>query len=182
MGKFKVMIDRLSREMDKMAGLCIVSVMILVVGNILLRKLFKQPILGTYELVGYLTALGISLALARCAYQNGHIALDYILNRFPKKIRLVSNITINLAGLCFWSLSTWHLFKYAQSLKASGVVSPSAQIPVYPVVLFIGLGFMGLCLVLLLRFFEFSETLLADLKTIKRPCQAELVAYVKEGR
>lgn len=163
MKKFTGMVERFSREMDKMAGFCIVGVMILVVANILLRKIFKLPILGSYELVGYLSALAASLALASCALQNGHIALDYIVNKFPGKIQTVTSIFVNFIALCFWGFTAWHLGIYAQNLMVNGVVSPTAQLPVYPVVLLIGFGLVGLCLVSIVRLFECSGTLLAGM-------------------
>lgn len=175
------MVDRVSREMDKAAGFCLVGVMVLVVCNVLLRKIFKQPILGAYELVGYMTALGVSLALGRCAMKNAHIALDYIQNMFPAKIRLMNKFLLNLTALAFWALSAWHLGEYAISLKASGVVSPTAQLPVYPVVLLIAVGMIGLCLVLLLKTSECGGTLLAGFSTIKQQPLPELAVY-KEGR
>lgn len=181
MRKFVRVVERLSLEMDKAAGFCIAAVMVLVVCNVILRKVFKQPILGTYELVGYLTALGVSLALASCAFQNGHIALDYLVNKFPEKIRALLNMGINLTVLCFWGFSSWHVGKYAQNLMENGVVSPTAQIPVYPFVLLIGLGLVGLCLVSLVRVWEYSGILLADLTLFKLPRQPGIIEDVRKA-
>lgn len=148
---FGRLVDKISREMDKLAGVCFTIVMMLVVVNILLRELFNRPILGTYELVGYITALGVSLALARCAYMNGHIAVDYIAEKFPRMVQAATDGLMNLLALCFFLLTAWHLGEYAMDLQETGVVSATAQIPVYPVVLLIGCSFLGLCPVLFLK-------------------------------
>lgn len=181
MKSFNKLVEKFSSTMDRMAGFCVIGVMILVVSNILLRKVFKQPILGTYELVGYLTALGISLALAHCAIQNGHIALDYIVNKFPKKIHTLTDFAINLVALIFWVFSAWHLGLYAQDLMTKGVVSSTAQLPVYPFVLIIGFGLLGLCLVLLKKASESFLTLITDITLIKRPYQSAQVKYVRKA-
>jgi len=176
MDKFTGMVERVCREMDKIAGVCVVGVMALVVCNILMRKFFKQPILGAYELVGYLTALGVSLALARCAFEKAHIALEYIQNKFPGKLQTVIKFAINLTSLGFWSLCAWSLGKYAQNLMENGVVSPTAQLPLYPVVLLIAFGLLGLSLVSLVRLLECSSLFLtapAPVKLHSRPANVE---------
>lgn len=179
---FTKSIEKLSTQMDKVAGFCVMGVMVLVVSNILLRKIFKQPILGTYELVGYITALAVSLSLANCAFQKGHIALDYIVNKFPDKVRNSTNLALNFISLCFWSLSTWHLAKYAHILFSNGVVSPTAQMPVYPIVLLIGLGLVGLSLVILIRFIESVLTSVVHISLFfKNPYHSGAMEYVRKA-
>lgn len=181
MKKFGGIVEGLSRTLDIIAGACLAGVMLLVVSNVLLRQILNRPILGTYEIVGYLTALGISFALARCSMQNGHIALDYIVNKLPKQLRMGAEIIVNACSLCFWVLSSWHLFKYGQSLMASGVVSPTAQVPVYMVVYLIGIGLFALCLVPLERLLRFTLAIIKGLASNVFP-QAPSPQAVQERR
>ena len=144
-------VKRVSSILDKLAGIFIFSVMLLIVINIILRTVFNKPILGTYELVGFLTAMGVGLALANCALQNGHIAVGFIMDRFPKKIRAITDIFVNTTSLIFWAAAVWYLGRYGQAMKMKGLVSPSAEIPVYPFIYLVGFGVLGLCMVLLFR-------------------------------
>ena len=137
--------------LDKIAGLCIASAMVLVVANVILRAVFHRPILGTYELVGFLTALGIALALAQCAVENGHIVVTFIVDRFPVKLQAVIDLVTGGAALVFWVVCAWHLGKEASNMTVSGVVSSTAQIPVSPVIYLVGLGMAALSLVLLFQ-------------------------------
>lgn len=141
----------ISQLLDKLAGICVFAVMLLIVSNIIFRGVFSRPILGTYELVGFLTALGIALALAHCAFQDGHIAVGFILERFPQKIQAVINVLTNAAALLFWSITVWYSGKFAHTMMVKGMVSPSAEIPIYPFIYLIALGLLGLCLVLLYK-------------------------------
>jgi len=145
------LVKRVSGILDKLAGLCIFSVLLLIIANIILRTVFNRPILGTYELAGFLTAIGMALALAHCAFQDGHIAVSLIMERFPKKIQSVTAFFINIASLILWAAGVWSLGKFAQTMKIRGLVSPSAEIPVYPFIYFLAFGLLGLCLVLLLN-------------------------------
>lgn len=141
----------LSRHLDKLAGLCVIGTMLLVVANILLRTLFSRPILGSYEIVSYLTALAIGFALAHCAVQSGHIAVGIIVDRLSKSLQAVIDSAINLTALVFWGLCVWHLVEFAQTTAKSGLVSPTAQIPVAPVIYLVALGLASLSLVVFVR-------------------------------
>lgn len=167
MKHFSGFVKGVSQAFDKIAGLCIFSVMLLVVGNIIMRTVFKQPILGTYELVGFLTATGVALALAYCAFQNGHIAVSFILERFPAKFQTSVEIIVNAASLLFWAGAVWSLTRYAGAMKLKGLVSPSAEIPVYPFIYLVAFGLAGLCLVQLFKTLVYCRELLANLTPAK---------------
>lgn len=151
MEKVNSLVNRISRTLDIIAGLCIASVMALVVINVLLRALFKHPILGTYELVCFLTAIAIGLALASCAVQNGHIAVGLLVDRLPCRAQAIIDSLVNAAAFGFWIMAAWHIGLYAKSMMINGVVSSTTLIPLSPVIYLVAIGVLGLCLVLLVR-------------------------------
>jgi TRAP-type C4-dicarboxylate transport system permease small subunit len=151
MNKAARLVKEISQQMDYLAGLCITAVMLLVVSNVLLRVFLHRPILGTYEYVNMLTAVGIGLALAHCAYQKGHIAVDFLLERFSRKLQTTAQILTNIIALSFWSMSAWYVAKYARTMLESNTVSPTTQFPLWPVVFLIAFGLMALSLVLTLQ-------------------------------
>lgn len=154
MKHFTGLITGLSRILDRVAGFCMVVVMLLVVISILLRVLFNRPILGTYEYVAYLTAVAIGLALAHCAVQNGHIAVSFVVEKLPGKIQAAVDVVMNIISLLFWSLCVWQVGKYANTMAVSGVVSPTTQMPFYPFIYLVAFGLLALCLVLLVKAVE----------------------------
>ena len=150
-----VMISMISKVFDKIAGWCMVATMALIVGNILLRSLIKQPILGTYEYVGFLTALIIGLSLAYCAVQNGHIAVTFIAEKFSPGVQYVITVIIDIIYFIFLSLAIWHTGKYAYSMILSGEVSPTTKMPFYPFIYLVPLGLFMLSLVILFKLIEY---------------------------
>lgn len=154
MHQFSRFIIRFSGILDRMAGLCLFAAMLLVIVNIILRVTVSRPILGTYEIVGFLTALGIALALAQCAVKNGHIAVGFIVDRFPKRIQTIVDSVIYAVSFVFMTAAVWYLGNYAHSMKMNGLVSPSAEIPIYPFIYLVALGMLGLCMVLLYKLLE----------------------------
>jgi TRAP-type C4-dicarboxylate transport system permease small subunit len=174
MKKIIQMIAGISRQLDILAGICLTGVMILVVANILMRSLFNQPILGTYDVVGLLTALGIGFALANCAILNGHIAVDFVVDRLPIKIQVPVDILVDLIGFGFWGLVAWHVGAYAKVLATNGVVSATAQIPLYPIVYLIAFSLAGLSLVLLARLINSLAKAVAGVSMEKLAWSVEL--------
>lgn len=154
MKRFTGLVTSFSRTLDQLAGFCMVAVMMVVVGNVLLRAIFKSPILGAYEYVGYLTALMISLALAYCAVQNAHIAVGIVVDRLSRRSQGFVDLAVHTLGLVFWLAAAWHLVQHGRGLAASGVVSATAQIPFYPFVYLVAAGLLALSLVLLVKLVE----------------------------
>lgn len=124
-----VFIKKMSKTLDNIAGGCIVAVTFLIVLNIILRTFFKTPILGTYEYVSLFTMLIISFGLAWCALQNGHIAIEFILEKFSKLTQNIIETVSNSIIFVITILSSRALFTYAKECASSGMVSPTTQIP-----------------------------------------------------
>lgn len=154
MNKFTGLVTGLSRVLDKIAGLCMVAIMALIVSNVLLRALFNRPILGTIDYVVFLTAVMIGLALAYCAVQNGHIAVSFVVDRLPIRMQSLVAIVMDILSLSFWGLCVWQIGLYAERMAVTGVVSPTTQTPLYPFIYLVAFGLLALCLVLLVRTME----------------------------
>lgn len=155
MKKFSGLVTGLSRVLDQAAGFFLVTTMVLVVVNILLRTVFKSPVFGAYEYVGLLTAVVIGLALAYCGVQNAHIDISLVVDWLPARLRAFISALTNLVSMGFLGVSAWYVGAYAKSMMDSGLVSSTTQMPVYPFVYLIALGMIIYCLVLLVRSIEF---------------------------
>lgn len=145
-----------SKVFDAMAGACLLAVMFLVVLNIVLRALFKSPILGTYEYVGFLTSLAVGLALAHCALKNGHIAVGFLVAKLPHRLRACVDSLTNITAAVFFVFCCWHMLDYARSFAISGEVGLTTKIPFYPFVYGLAAALVLLCLVLVLRAVEMA--------------------------
>ncbi len=156
---FSKFVGEFSTILDRIAGFCMFSIMVLVVLNVLFRTIFNSSILGTYEYVGFLTAAVIGLSLANCAYTRSHIAVDYFMVRLPLKTQKVAEILITGIALIFWVLSAWHLGKYAYTLSLRGVVSPTTQTHFYYFIYLVAFGLLALGLVLLANLIEYLKRL-----------------------
>ncbi|MBN1776888.1 MAG: TRAP transporter small permease [Clostridiales bacterium] len=147
-------IKKAARIFGEIAGWFLFVCMLLVTVNVILRKVFGSPLLGTYEWVEILTAVVISLGLAYCAIVGGHIAIDFIVNKMkPGVQRMIAIICGSVSCLVMGGV-TVSLFLYANTLALSGEVSPTTKIPYYIFVYVAGIGFVIFLAVLLLDLYN----------------------------
>ena len=141
-------IKRVCLITDSLAGLCFFSVMALVLANIILRNIFKLPILGTVEIVGLLTVTGLGLALSNCEMLGRNIAMDVVTEKLSRgKQKIIEIITYSIA-LCFWAIVVWRIIIYAYTSLINGRVTATVSIPIYPFIFILGLNVFLLCVVL----------------------------------
>ena len=151
---FKKYTTKISEILNEIAGWGIVATMLLVVTNVILRRVFNKPILGAYEYTGFFTAIIVSFGLAYCALQNGHIAIGFILEKYNIKIQKYIHLLSNVVTLGFMIVFSWQIFRYATRIMHTGQVSPTTQTPFYIVVYVTGIGFLVLSLVLVIKTLE----------------------------
>jgi len=150
MQHFEAVIVKISRLMDLLAGVILAATASLVVANILGRALFNRPILGTYELVGFLTAAVVGLALARCALENSHIAISFLTDKLPPSWQRFTEFAVDLPATVFLFFAAYNIFAYGSRLAASGVVSSTIRLPFYPFIYLVAAGFLMLAMTVLL--------------------------------
>lgn len=147
MERFENLIAKSCRLMDKAAGLCIAGTVFLVVVNVIMRTIFNRPFLGTYEYVGFSTALIVGFSLAYCAIMESHIAVDLLTNQLPNGVKEVVVSLAEVISFIFVALVTWQLVKYGGSIHSTGLVSPTTEVPIYPFIYLLALGFLALSIV-----------------------------------
>ena len=153
MVRFEKLINSLTYKFNWIAVFAVVAMMILTSADVILR-LFRHPIPGTYEIVGLLGAVVIAFSLAYTSAEKGHIAVEFLVQKFPRNVQSFIMFVNDLIGAALFGLIAWQSILYASDLKQSGEVSMTIQMPVYPFVYGIAFGCGLLCLVLLTESFK----------------------------
>ena len=143
----------LSRWSDKVAQGALVTIMLLIVGNVLLRIAW-EPILGTYDLVSFLGAVLISFALAHCAVQKGHVAIGVVVERFSQRAQAITDSITGIFSVGIFAVMGWQCIVYATELWQGNVLSYTLMVPYYPIVYGVGFGSIMLSLVLVVGLFK----------------------------
>ncbi len=142
MPKFLEAIRKICAAMNGAAGLSLILLMTLTIADVLLR-FFKNPIVGTYELVAYAGALAIGFAIPYTSWMRGHIYVDFFTARLPRAGRRIFHIITRLASMALFLIIGWNLLRMGKDLQISGEVSLTLQFPFFYIVY--GLG--AVCLV-----------------------------------
>jgi len=143
----------LTRICHKLAATCngigvsfLALVMLLIVLNIVMRFV-QKPIPGTVELVSFMQVVLIFLAVAHTQVQKGHVAIDMLVERFPRRVQAALDGMTNFLGLCFFGLISWQTVIQAERLRVAGQESTTLNIPFYPFLWVVAVGSALLCLV-----------------------------------
>jgi len=81
----------------------------------------------------------------------------------------------------FWSLCAWQTGIYASTTAASGVVSATSQIPLYPFIYLVALGLLALGMVLLVRTAESVQRLLQPSLSTLSPSGVKAVKSMQKA-
>jgi TRAP-type C4-dicarboxylate transport system permease small subunit len=132
------------------AGCSLVAMVLLTCTNIFLRIIWR-PVIGTFELMGYLGAVVTAFALGYTQSRHGHIAVDIVVLGFPKRLQRVLNGINGILCVAFFSLIGWQVAKYATNLWRTGEVTETLRIIYYPFAYAVALGCFSLALVFLVE-------------------------------
>ena len=139
---------RLSKWANVFGGIILTLMMLITVTDVILRSLGK-PLVGAYELVGFCGALVLGFSIPFTSWVRGHIYVDILVQRLPQKGKAGFHVTTRGLAIALFLATGWNLIKMGTDLLKSGEVSPTLQVPFYPVVYAIGVCCFIQCLVLL---------------------------------
>lgn len=112
------------------------------------------PIPGTYELTELMLAVAVLTAIGHTQMQKGHISIDLVISKFPRRVRTVIDCITNFLSLVIFVLVTWQTIKYAHLLYISNDVSAILRLPMYPFLIVAALGCFTFCLAMLSTFIQ----------------------------
>lgn len=120
--------DVLEWIIKSLAGLCLASVLVLMIAQVASRFLFNFSLAAASELSIYAMIWCVFLASAVAFRHGDHIAMDFILNNLPKVLRRFFSIIVYLSVTLFLVII---VFKgYDLSLRAMRQVSTASGLPV----------------------------------------------------
>lgn len=135
-----------------MFGITLLLLMIgFVMVDVLSRLLINNPLSASYELVEYTMAMVIVFALGYTQVKKGHINVMTVLELLPKRWQRLFDRIVNFTALIMFALIAWQTYIKGGMDKLAGTTSPVLFIPKYPFVYAASLGFLLICLVLIMQ-------------------------------
>ena len=124
----------LTRILSWIAGVGLVGMLLIIVADVIGIKIFSKPVPGGTEIVTFMAVVAIAFAVPYTQVVHGHVAVDFIVEKFPRRAKLIIDALMTLFGVCLIALMAWYSFKYAAKLRDTGEVSMTQKIPYYPFV------------------------------------------------
>jgi TRAP-type C4-dicarboxylate transport system permease small subunit len=138
----------LNRLLVFFGGLFLVGMIVLTCANITSRAVW-EPILGTFELMGYFGAVVTASALAYTQLNRGHIAVNVLIHRFSKKTQRRLNAFNNAVCTVFFAMIAWQMALKAHGFMKTGEVSETLRVIFYPFTYLVAAGCAVMALVFL---------------------------------
>lgn len=130
MKTFEETLRRLVMLLAGVAGLGLLTMMLVTFVDVVLRKL-GHPLPGAYDMVKMAAAVAIACALPYTTAVKGHVGIELFFHRLGPRGRIVTDTIIRLLILVLFGLLTWQLAQYGAGLMKSGEVSQTLQWPVF---------------------------------------------------
>jgi TRAP-type C4-dicarboxylate transport system permease small subunit len=146
-------VERVSRILNRVfaaaGGAALVCLTGLAAANMLCRAVYR-PVPGSYELIGFICALGVAFGMGYTQLHKGHVVVSILTERFSIGVNRVLDALNHLVGAGFFGLVSWQTLKWGVEIAKSGELSETLKIPYYPVIYGVALGFAVYALTLLL--------------------------------
>lgn len=132
--------------LNLIGGCALVGMMLLTSADVVLR-LLKMPILGCYELVGFLGAITIAFPLAQTTIERAHVAVQLLVIRMSSAGRKAVFMFTSFLSLGLFSMIAFESVRYGSDVRASGEVSLTLHIPFWPILYGIGFCAAVVCII-----------------------------------
>lgn len=174
---FPTRLEQLSLLIEKIAGLFLAAITIVVFISAIGRYLFASPLPDSFDISRLMMGIAVMWGFASVGYRGSHIKVDLIAELLPDRARRLLDIIAWLVLLGFTIALTWMLLTRVTSAHASGEATFDLRIPVWP---FLGLIWLGVAASILTIFsrivllvidtrsgLEHFETVEADSEEVK---------------
>jgi TRAP-type C4-dicarboxylate transport system permease small subunit len=144
----------ISKYLRQIGSISLAAMMFLTTTDVIGRYFFNSPILGAFEITEYLMSILIFSFLAYTQSEKGHISVDIVFERLPRRLQSIIYRFNHLVCLLMMILVTRMGVQRAIELKHTGEMSTLLKIPVYPFAMFLVLGCAVFCLEFLIDLFH----------------------------
>ncbi|SIS96964.1 TRAP transporter small permease [Paracoccus saliphilus] len=141
-GPLDKVLTGIERGLVLLSGLAIGAIMLVVVADVSMRYLFRQPLTWSYDLIGsYLMVGAFFLALSDTMKQHGHIAIDMFLYRLPHRFMHASQgLGYLLATVILLIIALQAGDRLASAWKGGDLIGATVPWPTWPSYLMVVIG------------------------------------------
>ena len=137
------------------AGLTLAFMLLFTLLDVIMRA-FGRPIVGDYEVISFLGAVVVGFAIPYTSLRKGHVIVDFMLEKLPKKAGDVMQIATRILGIALFLWMGWNFVVMSLDLIKSKEVTPVFRLPYYPISFGLAFACIIQCLALLSQIREIA--------------------------
>ena len=135
------------------AGLCLLGIIFITGTDIILRR-FDMALRGAIDLVQILCCLCLALSLPYTTAVKGHIAVEFLFQRFSRRGKIIADSCTRCIGILFFGLLAWQSFRYGYNMLQKNAMTLTLNIPLFWVYWLAGVAF---CVVILVKIYHIAH-------------------------
>jgi C4-dicarboxylate transporter, DctQ subunit len=136
-------LDRLSTAIEKIAGLFLAAITVLVFVSAIGRYAFAVPIPDAFDVSRLMLGVAMLWGFASVGYRGAHIKVDLMAEVLPARVCFWLDVIASLTLLLFTLLLAWMLLGRVESAYASNESTFDLRLPVWPWLAAIWLGVLA---------------------------------------
>lgn len=109
-----------------------IFIMLIVTADVFMRYVFKSPIRGIWDISTLCFAVIVWGPMAMGALKGSHIALTFLLDRFPRPLQSGLQLIIPLVASGMLAMVSWRLLQHGILMGTTKVQTPTLRIPYEP--------------------------------------------------
>ena len=157
----------------------VMSMLIMVVMEVILRYLFSSPIPGQTELVRMINTT-LVLVLGTTVLLGNNIKVDVVTNLFPKKVQNILFVITCILSVFIFAIIAWQnvesaIFMYTRNIRYSMI-----RFPQFPFYLMIAIGYAGGVLATIIVLFRLFKKVDIEKETDEAKEAAEIAKAAAE--
>lgn len=137
-------IDFLVEKQGQLTSFLIVPLLFIVLYEVLMRYAFNAPTVWGFEATAFAYGLHYMLGLSYMEHAEGHVRVDIITSRFPKKVQAIIMIAgYLLIFMPVFVLMTWGAMEFAHTATVTNELNSTSWAPrIWPYKIIMALSFL----------------------------------------
>ena len=131
MQKRKNIVDSITMIFTRISSVILMLLILMMVVNVVGRKLFNAPISGAVELVEYGMLTCMALAISRTGFEDRQLSVTIIQELMPVKMRAIFKCICNIIAAVVFGRLIFRFIEILPESMTSGRVSDVLYIPYY---------------------------------------------------
>ena len=125
-------VARVTTALGWVSFVCVLVMLLLNVADVVLSKLFRSPIIGTYELTQRILMCAVFTAFAYGQSQKAHINMTIVIRHFPRPLRFAIFTLMSLLSVICAGAVTYGAWTQGTVALSSHYITEILYIPLFP--------------------------------------------------